>query len=1202
MSLRGTANSLALRLTLLLMTLLARPAICSQAVPDVALPSDVLTLGYRWDVWGTREGLPSSAVQAVFQTDDGYLWIGAQDGLVRFDGNRFTVFDKRNITGISQLSVNALFEGPDGTLWIGCDGAGLLAMKADQFKVYTTAAGLPSNTVNAVLEDRQGNIWVATTRGLSRLADGKFTTYGTGQGLPDDWVETLYEDHQGTLWAGTVHGLARIDRGVVTPVRTGQGLHRLEVDSIAENAAGLWLGTNQGLLLQHDGKLESYSGKMGSYSGRIRSLYEDRAGDLWVGTGGNGLFKQEGDVFRQYTNGGSLAGMTVQGIFEDRDGSLWIGSWGNGLIRLSEQKFKTFGPNLNTALQSRDGSIWGGTNGEGLVRIKDGKTTVYTTRQGLSSNLILSLWEGSSGDLWIGTDSGGLDRFHKGKFTVYGPKQGLVPSSINCIYEDWQGILWLGTTAHGLQSLDGGKFTTYPLSGAVLGPLRSIFEDRDHILWVGADNGLVRSTDKTHSSFELVGGFAKDGAMCIYQDSDGVLWIGTDGSGLKSLHNGRITAYTTADGLFNDVIWSIVEDSGTFWLTSENGIAQVRKSDLDDFVAGRVHSIRSVAYGTADGLETAEFNGGMQPSGTRTADGRLLFTGTKGFVLVDPNRLKPRTEAPLVLIEKVTVDQRSFSLTRPAVAPPGRGKLEFEYTAIDLPAPEGLRFKYRLDRFDRDWIDAGTRRTAYYTNIPPGQYQFHVVACNRDGACNSVGASFPLVLKAHVYQTAWFYLLCGVLLCLMALGLHRLRVRQLHAREDELALRVEERTLKLNTEIVERKRAEQALRRASSQLELILNSAGEGICGFALEGAAMFVNPAAARMTGWTIEEMAGRTAHDLFHRNLTDGSAHRQEECPIAAAFRQGAVRDLQEEVFGRKDGTSFPVEYTITPLEEASRLAGAVLTFKDISPRKEAEDALHQRTIELERSNADLEQFAYVASHDLQEPLRMVASFTQLLAARYRRHLDAEADEFIGFAVEGATRMQALIEGLLSFARVKTRARAFEPTDCQAVLSRALRNLSLTLHEAHAEVTSDVLPTVTADESQMELLLQNLVANAVKFRGPTPPRVHVSVLRNCEHWTFSVRDNGIGIDPAYKERIFGMFQRLHQRTAYPGTGIGLAICKKIVERHGGSIWVESREGCGATFCFTLPVTRDDEIDRASPSQGSPVETALKSQAASAV
>ena len=248
------------------------------------------------------------------------------------------------------------------------------------------------------------------------------------------------------------------------------------------------------------------------------------------------------------------------------------------------------------------------------------------------------------------------------------------------------------------------------------------------------------------------------------------------------------------------------------------------------------------------------------------------------------------------------------------------------------------------------------------------------------------------------------------------------------------------------------------------------------------------------------------------------------------------------------------------------------------EITERRRAEEALRERSCELERSNADLEQFAYVASHDLQEPLRMVASFTQLLAARHRGKLDAEADEFIDYAVEGATRMQALIEGLLSFARVGTRGKELRPTDSQAALNRSLQTLDITVREANATVTSSGLPMVAADESQLEQLFQNLIGNAVKFRGKDAPRVHVSAQRNGKEWIFSVSDNGIGIEPQYQGRIFVIFQRLHPRSDYPGTGIGLSICKKIVERHGGRIWVESAKDQGSTFRFTLPLVESIE------------------------
>lgn len=239
-------------------------------------------------------------------------------------------------------------------------------------------------------------------------------------------------------------------------------------------------------------------------------------------------------------------------------------------------------------------------------------------------------------------------------------------------------------------------------------------------------------------------------------------------------------------------------------------------------------------------------------------------------------------------------------------------------------------------------------------------------------------------------------------------------------------------------------------------------------------------------------------------------------------------------------------------------------------------ANEVLHNKTRELERSNAELEQFAYVASHDLQEPLRMVASYTQLLAKRYRGRLDQDADEFIAFAVDGVTRMQRLIQDLLAYSRVGTRRQELTPIDSGQCLQVALANLKIAIEESRATVTHEPLPTLNIDASQVAQLFQNLIDNAIKFQGEAAPTVHVSARRSGQEWLFSVRDNGIGIEPQYKDRVFVIFQRLHTRVAYPGTGIGLAVCKRIVERHGGRIWVESQAGQGATFFFTMPITME--------------------------
>ena len=373
-------------------------------------------------------------------------------------------------------------------------------------------------------------------------------------------------------------------------------------------------------------------------------------------------------------------------------------------------------------------------------------------------------------------------------------------------------------------------------------------------------------------------------------------------------------------------------------------------------------------------------------------------------------------------------------------------------------------------------------------------------------------------------------------------------------------------------DITERKQREEEFVRISQQNELILEYAGEGIFGLDLQGKVTFVNARAAHMLGYHRSELMGSHSHSKWHYQRADGSPYPSRECPIYAAYDQGSTRS-GEEVFWRKDGTAFPVDFSSRPLYEAGRIAGAVVIYRDITGRKQAEEELKRLVSELERSNKELEQFAYVASHDLQEPLRMVASYVQLLERRYKGQLDEKADRYIFFAVDGVKRMQKLIDGLLAYSRV-SRGAKFSRVDMNQAYNQAVVNLSVSIRETGAVVTREELPRVTGDEMQLTQVFQNLIGNAIKFQVQgQAPRVHVSATRAEGEWIFSVKDNGIGIDPQYAQRIFLIFQRLHSREEYPGTGIGLSLCKRIVERHGGRIWVDSAPGQGTTFTFSIPL-----------------------------
>lgn len=395
---------------------------------------------------------------------------------------------------------------------------------------------------------------------------------------------------------------------------------------------------------------------------------------------------------------------------------------------------------------------------------------------------------------------------------------------------------------------------------------------------------------------------------------------------------------------------------------------------------------------------------------------------------------------------------------------------------------------------------------------------------------------------------------------------------------DELESQIYEKTAALNTELAERKRAETVARDSEALYHSLVDTLPINILRKDLRGRVTYGNRGYCERMGRPLAELLGRTDYDLFPKELANKYLSDDEK-----VIRTGEMFEDIEEHRG-SDGRKAFVHVLKAPVRDAQgRVVGTQVIFWDVTARKLAEEALEKTATDLARSNKELEQFAYVASHDLQEPLRMITSYTQLIGRRYNEKLDEDAKEFMRFAVEGALRMQKLIQGLLEYSRVGTKGRPFDQVDCNPVLDGALANLAISIEESAAQITRDTLPVVMGDSVQLTQLLQNLVGNAIKFHGPQPPRIHLSAKRQARppaaasggvpfEWIFSVRDNGIGIEPQYFERIFVIFQRLHTQDQYPGTGIGLAVCKKIVERHGGRIWLESKPGAGTTFFFAFP------------------------------
>lgn len=739
------------------------------------------------EVWLTENGLPQNTVHAIAQTSDGYIWIGTEEGLARFDGVKFTVFDKQNTPEIKSNYIRSLLADRQGALWIGT-AQGLVRMLQGKFTLFTRNDGLPSETIQAVYEDRESNLWVATANGLALLKSGGLSTFTTKERLISGSIQALLEDSEGALWIATPYGVGRIKDGQFTNYTVRDGLGGNSVRAIQQDRNGrIWFGSLGGLTSFDGNRFTNYTTRDGLPNDRIISLQADRDGGLLIGTA-RGLCRFSDGRFTGFNPGEALSTSTILSLLEDVEGNVWIGTESGGVNLLKETKFTTYtvanglsNDLVKSIYEDGDANIWIGTDGGGLNLLKNGKLHAYTTRDGLSSNVVLSLAGDNAGSLWVGTPDG-LNRFSQGKFKTYNSADGLANNDVRSIYLDRHGNLWIGTRG-GLTRMRNGVFKTFTeVDGLPNDLVTTLYEDTKGNLWIGTFGGLGRLTNEEFTTFTTRDGLSSNAVISLDEDSDGTLWIGTNGGGLNRMKDGKFTTYTSSNGLLDDVVYRILEDGrNNLWLSCRKGIFHISKQELDEFAKGTIAAIAPVAYGTADGMMTRECSGGGDPAGWRGSDGKLWFPTIKGVAMIDPGRLKTNSHAPPVVIEQIRIDDKSFAPSERLELPAGTTRFDLYYTAPSFVAPEKVRFKYKLEGFDKDWIDSGTRRIAYYTNLRPGAYTFRVIASNNDGVWNQTGAAFAIYLKPYFYQTYWFYAVCLVALVLFGWLLFRLRVRGIQA-------------------------------------------------------------------------------------------------------------------------------------------------------------------------------------------------------------------------------------------------------------------------------------------------------------------------------------------------------------------------------------------------------------------------------------
>lgn len=1092
-------------------------------------PRQALTQ-YAHQQWGPENGLPCYGVVSLAQSDDGYLWMGTEEGLVRFDGVRTKIFDETNEPRLGNSSILVVAPDPsqpDGLL-VGTQ-TGILSFVGDTARPFLTAAttattiSIPlGRSVWAVDRDKaDGTLWVGTSQGLFCVrSDGQILSPDDAAGRPQAPVAELCRDGMGQLCVGTAQGLFRQPksrRGEFGGFERVAGLDGKPVTCLAPASDGsLWVGTREGA-----GRLrgDTFLPRPELAGQHVMCLLEDRTGMLWAGSNGGGLYRLTAadggaPAFSVLTAARGLIGDVVRDLCEDREGNLWVAS-SSGLQVFRDVRFTTLGKPEGliddcvwTIWEDPAGRLWigsenglnsfepaGTTDPISIVAAQDkvmnypvpelasrpGDKIIYCV--GSDEGLEPPGPDGWRGGVLVGTHAGGLLRLHDGSLERLHIRDDLDREDISAFCTDATGAFWVACHS-GLYLLRHqtvvAHYTT--ASGELPNDLVSaIYADRHGNLWIATDGGLVRrDASGQFTSFARSDSALAVAINCFYEDpASGDLFVGSaDGLfRLRTQVDGgvNIKRYTTREGLFDSKAWSILGDeAGNLWMSSNKGISRFSLADLERFDRREIASIPTVSYGVADGMRSPECDGGCQPAAWRDHNGRLWFATEKGAACIEPARVLARNPLPPpVQVEELLVDDHPvFSTTvRLPELPAGTQRIDFRYTALSLTTPETTRFRCRLEGYEQSWREVGTERAAHYTNLAPGVYTFRVQAANADGVWNETGSSLPFRLQPFFYQNSWFRVLsAGGVLGFAWFWLRRYKRRLLT------------RLARAEAEVAERKRTQETLRQAKEEAE----------------------------------------------------GARVEAERARIEAEVAQ----------------------------------------------------------TEAERASQAKSEFLSRVSHELRTPLNAILGFGQLLeldklTSRQQqsvgqilgggRHLLGLVDEVLDLArIEHgkvAIRFEDVDLGLL----------LAEVVGLMTPLARE-RDVRLHLEEGYKDAI-----TIRGDHQRLRQVLLNLVANAIKYNRSTGGEVFISSgippssapepsiggVQPSEHGRLRliIRDTGVGIAAEDLAKLFAPFERLS--AAYgpiKGTGLGLTVSKQLVEVMGGTIGVESTPGVGSTFWVELP------------------------------
>jgi diguanylate cyclase (GGDEF)-like protein len=765
----------------------------------------------RLNLWTSESGLPQTTINTIIQSRDGYLWIGTEEGLARFDGIRFVVRDRQNAPALRSPFISCIAEMPDRTLWIGTYGGGIARMRDGHVEDFHPEL-LGTDRIRQFHATPDGTLFIATAGGgLLRVDGEKVTRFTTRNGLPSDRIWAIEDDGEGGLWVATHGGGVVRWRDGRVQQRITTGLPNDVARAVLRDADGrLWIGTDgAGVVVWQNGAiLRTITTRDGLPNDYVRTLLRDSSGSLWIGTD-NGLARWRGVRAEPMSITEGLPNGGIRSLLEDRERNLWVGTAG-GLVRMRDTRVLSYTrreglpvDTIRAILEDRSGRVWVGTEGGGLCNVVPGPLRCISKADGLHDS-IYALLESRDGSMWIGTDGAGVVRFRDGKLVERVP--GLPNDRVRALVETADGSLWISKSA-GLSLVRGGVAT--PIHAFDDRQLRPLLELRDGSMLVGTDGaGLWRvDADGTHARIlasvdglqaseplgllggpeaRRPGGLESDRVFSLAMESDGSgVWIGTSGGGLSRLDltTNRLRSLMRRDGLHDDVVFQVVDTGDDLWMTSNRGLYRVARDQVRAAMNGKKSDLSGTVYGTTDGMPSAECVGAW-PSVMRARNGNLWVATARGVAVVDPKDHTRNTVPPPVYVEEVLIDGNTAP-PGPLRVRQGTQRVELRYTALSLRAPERVTFRYLLEGYDTSWVDAGTARVAHYTKLAPGDYTFRVIATNEDGVRSRGEARLAMTVDPRWFETWWARLLEIALIAAAIWGALRIRIAAMRARKNE---------------------------------------------------------------------------------------------------------------------------------------------------------------------------------------------------------------------------------------------------------------------------------------------------------------------------------------------------------------------------------------------------------------------------------